>query len=64
MPGSGITHQNLQKIAADSGAYEFHTTAKKLFESSIDPVNSQPYRTIETDGLHVHKLKEILKQIG
>jgi copper homeostasis protein len=64
MPGSGITHQNLQKIAADTGAYEFHTTAKKLVESSIDPVNSQPYRTIETDGEHVHKLKEILKQIG
>ncbi len=53
-----------QKIAADTGAYEFHTTAKKLVESSIDPVNSQPYRTIETDGEHVHKLKEILKQIG
>jgi hypothetical protein len=54
----------LQKIAADTGAYEFHTTAKKLVESSIDPVNTQPYRTIETDGEHVQKLKEIIKQIG
>ena len=64
MPGSGITHRNLQKIAADTVAYEFHTTAKKLVESSIDPVNTQPYRTIQTDGNHVQKLKDILKQIG
>ena len=64
MPGSGITHRNLQKIAAETGAYEFHTTAKKLVENSVDPVNGQPYRLIETDGEHVQKLKEILKQIG
>ena len=64
MPGSGITHRNLQKIAAETGAYEFHTTAKKLVENSIDPVNAQPYRIMETDGEHVQKLKEILKQIG
>lgn len=64
MPGSGITHRNLQKIAAETGAYEFHTTAKKLVENSLDPVNARPYRTIETDGEHVQKLKEILKQIG
>lgn len=64
MPGSGITHLNLQKVAAETGAYEFHTTAKKLFEQGLDPVNNQPYRTMETDGVHVQKLKDIIKQIG
>ena len=64
MPGSGITHRNLQKIAAETGAYEFHSTAKTLVENSMDPVSTQPYRTMEADGEHVKKLKEILKQIG
>ncbi|MDP3467018.1 MAG: copper homeostasis protein CutC [Daejeonella sp.] len=64
MPGSGISHRNLQKIAAETGAYEFHTTAKKLVENSIDPISAQPYRTIEADGEHVKMLKDILKQIG
>lgn len=64
MPGSGITYQNLQKVAAETGAYEFHATAKKLMEYGVDPTNSQPYHTLEADGEHVQKLKEILKQIG
>lgn len=64
MPGSGITHLNLQKVAAETGAYEFHTTAKKLLQHGLDPVIAQPYRTMETDGEHVQKLKDILKQIG
>lgn len=64
MPGSGINHRNLQKIAAETGAYEFHTTAKKLMEYDKDPINGAPFRGIETDGEHVQRLKEILRQIG
>lgn len=64
MPGSGVNHFNLEKIAAETGAYEFHSSAKKSIEYNRDPINRAPFSEIITDGEHVQKLKAILKQMG
>jgi len=63
MPGSGINELNLLEIAKVTGANEFHTTAKKLIEYDIDPINDEPYRALETSADIVFKLKEILSLI-
>lgn len=63
MPGSGINELNLHKIAKETAAHEFHTTAKKLIEYDIDPINGEPYRALETSAENVSKLKEILSFI-
>ena len=63
MPGSGINELNLLEIAQETSTYEFHTTAKKLMKYDIDPINNEPYCTLETSADTVYKLKEILSLI-
>lgn len=63
MPGSGINELNLHAIAKETAAHEFHTTAKKLIEYDIDPINGEPFRALETSAKSVFKLKEILSLI-
>jgi copper homeostasis protein len=63
MPGSGINPLNLLEIAEVTSAHEFHTTAKKLMEYDIDPINDEPYRALETSAETVFELKEILSLI-
>lgn len=62
MPGSGITPQNLQIIAEETKANEFHSTAKskvaRKVESHQNNLDTQyPY---ETDIELVRKMREIL----
>ena len=63
MPGSGINELNLLEIAKVTSAHEFHTTAKKLIEYDVDPINGDPYRALETSAENVSKLKEILSLV-
>ena len=60
MPGAGINELNLHQIVSETGAHEFHSTAKKLFEYGFDPVNNKPYSSFETATEQVIKLKKIL----
>ena len=63
MPGSGINELNFHEIAKGTAALEFHTTAKKMIEYDIDPINGEPYRALETSVETVIKLKEILSLV-
>ncbi len=63
MPGSGINELNLLEIAQETSAHEFHSTAKKLMQYEIDPINDEPYRSLETSVDTVSRLKEILSSI-
>jgi copper homeostasis protein len=60
MPGSGINESNLLEIAQKTSAHEFHSTAKKLMQYGVDPINDEPYRSLETSIDTVSRLKEIL----
>lgn len=64
MPGSGITYHNLNEILLETGAYEFHTTAKKRLAAipdSIYPEGIDPSEYFETDAENVRLLKGILQ---
>ena len=60
MPGAGINELNLHQIASETGAHQFHSTAKKFFEYGLDPVINKPYSSFETAAEQVIKLKKIL----
>lgn len=60
MPGSGVNEQNLAQIVRESGAREFHTTAKIKNDYGLDRVNGQAYTSFETSAEKVAQLKEIL----
>ena len=63
MPGSGVNEQNLAQIALESGAHEFHTTAKINVEYGIDATTDKKYSMMETSTEKVAQLKQILSQI-
>lgn len=64
MPGSGINNYNLKEILRETGAYEFHTTAKKKLPPISDPIypgSIDPSVYFETDAENVRLLKEVLQ---
>lgn len=64
MPGSGITHHNLNEILLETGASEFHTTAKKRSAAIPDPIypdGMDPSSYFETDAENVRLLKGTLR---
>lgn len=63
MPGSGITHKNLLRLIRETGACEFHSTAKKLrAPGSVTRAteNLRPLYLYETDAAEVAKMKQII----
>lgn len=63
MPGSGITVDNLMKIAKETGAFEFHSTAKKKIEApgnSISPTLLDTIYLYETDATRVREMRKLL----
>ncbi|WP_395804692.1 copper homeostasis protein CutC [Daejeonella sp.] len=63
MPGSGVKEQNLAQIAQETGAHEFHTTAKIKLEYGIDATTDLVFSTFETSIDKVAQLKQILSKI-
>lgn len=64
MPGSGITEENLALIRNESGASEFHGTAKSLqrVPSYPDHGNIMELNFYQTDFLRVLMMKTILNE--
>lgn len=62
MPGSGITAQNLLKIAKETGASEFHSTAKRKIDLTGDDQqnNLDTQYLYETDAARVAEMRGIL----
>lgn len=67
MPGSGITVDNLLRIAKETGALEFHTTAKRKIDpmrGSRDLNNLDTQYLFETDEVKVREMCQILQNIS
>lgn len=62
MPGSGITEENLLKIADETGAYEFHSTAKKRLTRKGDNLGQHGMDTYlyTTDASKVKNMKQVM----
>ena len=62
MPGSGVTHKNILNLMRETGASEFHSTAKKLNYSMMNFQNQgslDTYSLYETHADEVKKMKDI-----
>lgn len=63
MPGSGITEKNILQILNETGANEFHSTAKKRVELMPDPIgqiDKTPTFSYETSSEIVSQMKALL----
>ncbi|MHB1176744.1 MAG: copper homeostasis protein CutC [Daejeonella sp.] len=63
MPGSGVTEENLSKIAIETGAHEFHSTAKKQIFREPDNLGQNGIDAnylYETDASKVKNMMQVL----
>lgn len=66
MPGSGISDSNLIKILKQTGAKEFHSTARNKADRTSRQLSQEwtnPVYLYETDGEQVAKMRRIIDQI-
>lgn len=65
MPGSGVRSSNILSLARETGATEFHSSARKMMGSSMDYLNQSMNESLEhtiADAEEISKLKSLLTQ--
>ncbi len=65
MPGSGVHSDNIIALAEQTGAKEFHTSARILSDSKmsfINPAMNENLEVVVTDADEVKKIVELLNQ--
>ncbi len=67
MPGAGVRADNIEKLARQTEASEFHSSARTLIPSSMQYINTGMNETLDSTGLNIdeiRKMVEILKKLS
>ena len=67
MPGSGVRSSNLLEIATQTGAKEFHSSARKQIPSAMlyqSPKMSEQLMQVTLDEDEVRQMKLLLQQLA
>lgn len=65
MPGSGVRSSNIIDIAQQTGATEFHSSARKLVKSQMSFINpnlKEDLETVSADAEEITTMKTLLQQ--
>jgi copper homeostasis protein len=65
MPGSGVRSNNIIEIARQTGAVEFHSSAKKMVKSNMEfhnPSLKEDQQSVSADSEEIIKMKELLEK--
>ena len=60
MPGSGIRASNIADIAAQTGAEEFHTSARVVMQSQMEYKNESMHEELKTVMVDQHEIEQIV----
>ena len=63
MPGSGVRSNNIKEIAAQTGATEFHSSAKTLLASPMQYNNSSMNEKLSLISVDESEIKEMVSQL-
>ena len=66
MPGSGLRSDNITSIAKQSGAIEFHSSARKTIDSKMsfnNPTMKEQLKTVVLDATEVSKMATLLSSL-
>jgi copper homeostasis protein len=66
MPGSGVRSSNIEQLARQTGAVEFHTSARSLLNSSMQYINEgmkEELKAVIADKDEIHHTLNLLKQL-
>jgi len=65
MPGSGVRSNNIVEIAKQTGAVEFHSSAKRMVKSEMEfnnPLLKESLESISADAEEIIAMKTLLQQ--
>ena len=66
MPGSGLRSENIKSIAKQSGAVEFHSSARTTIDSKMsfnNPTMKEQLKTVVLDAAEVSKMATLLSSL-
>ncbi len=63
MPGSGVRSDNIKALAQKTGAVEFHSSARKQYESKMLYKSDSMNENLTSFGLDVEEAKKIIEQL-
>lgn len=63
MPGSGVNSENILKIAEDTGATEFHSSASFLKRSEMQFQNKEMNESLNHISVNTEEVKKMVKQL-
>lgn len=63
MPGSGVRSDNIKEIAVQTGAKEFHSSAKKMLASSMQYINSAMNENLDSVSVDESEIKEMVAKL-
>lgn len=61
MPGSGIRSENIVALAEQTGAAEFHTSARMMMDSTMQYKNENMHEQLRSVTLDVEEVKKIIE---
>ena len=60
MPGSGVRSENIVALATQTGATEFHSSARKTADSKMEYFNTSMDENLQTAELHTVEVKKMI----
>jgi copper homeostasis protein len=63
MPGSGVRASNIAQIAANTGAVEFHSSARRMESSNMKIFNESMKENLQTVNVDVEEITQMLEQL-
>jgi copper homeostasis protein len=64
MPGSGVRAGNIVSLAKQTGAVEFHSSARKLFSSEMNYNNQNMNEQLQSVGLDAEEVQQLVAQLA
>lgn len=63
MPGSGVRADNIAKLARQTQAHEFHSSARTYIPTAMEYINTGMNETLESTGLHANEVKQMVEAL-
>ena len=63
MPGSGVRAENIARLEEQTGAVEFHTSARTMIESKMNYLNKNPEDNLKTISVNKNEIEEMIKAL-
>jgi copper homeostasis protein len=63
MPGSGIRSDNIEAISKQTGATEFHSSARIIVRSEMEMLNAAMNETLTTTGIDTDEIKKMVARL-